>query len=311
MNRALKWLSLATTVIMYIVLQMGALVTNTGSQDGCGESWPLCKGTFLPDLDYATIIELSHRVVSGWAGMLTLVLAVVIWFTQRKHSRMRWAAVTALFFVCLQGGLGAAAVVWPQPKWALALHFGFSLICLSGVVLVTMLLYRKDRSAEHLMAPVPTIYRNWVWYVTGFTYIVAYLGAYVRHLKASLACTGWPLCSGVLIPPLEGSVGANFIHRLAAGLLVVFVIRMVMMTRRMAADRPDLNRAANWALILVLLQVAGGAVMALGYLNLLTQMLHSATISLYWAVLSYMCLQVLPEGEGASSPWTEAPAFDD
>ena len=43
----------------------GALVTKTGSEDGCGASWPLCHGALLPqNLPIATIIELSHRAVS-------------------------------------------------------------------------------------------------------------------------------------------------------------------------------------------------------------------------------------------------------
>ena len=44
----------------------GALVTKTGSEDGCGSSWPLCNGALLPEnLPIQTIIELSHRAVSA------------------------------------------------------------------------------------------------------------------------------------------------------------------------------------------------------------------------------------------------------
>ena len=42
---------------MFVVLVMGATVTNTGSAEGCGRSWPLCNGQFIPEFAVATLIE--------------------------------------------------------------------------------------------------------------------------------------------------------------------------------------------------------------------------------------------------------------
>ena len=55
----LKWLGVLATIIMTFVQLGGALVTKTGSEDGCGSSWPLCNGALLPEnLPIQTIIEL-------------------------------------------------------------------------------------------------------------------------------------------------------------------------------------------------------------------------------------------------------------
>ena len=43
----LKWLGVLATIIMTFVQLGGALVTKTGSEDGCGSSWPLCNGALL------------------------------------------------------------------------------------------------------------------------------------------------------------------------------------------------------------------------------------------------------------------------
>lgn len=48
MLKKLKILSVITTIGMLPLLLGGALVTKTGSADGCGDSWPLCEGEFLP-----------------------------------------------------------------------------------------------------------------------------------------------------------------------------------------------------------------------------------------------------------------------
>ncbi len=295
MHRGLKALSVTATAIMYIVLLMGALVTNSGSADGCGDSWPLCHGTFMPDWDYHAIIEFSHRAVSGLAGLVVLGLAVWAWQAIPRRT-VRWLSAISFGTLVFQGLLGAAAVVWPQPKAVLALHFGISLVCFSAVLLLTVLIFRGDVSAAE-SRPVGGLLQRFVWWVTIYSYGVVYLGAYVRHTRSSLACVGWPLCNGQIIPDLTGPTGANFIHRVAAALLVVLVIRLALLARHHAATQPAVVRAANLALVLVLVQVLSGALFPLGYFNLLTQMLHTAIVTVFWGALSYLSLSVAPDLE--------------
>lgn len=292
MSRSLKALAIAATGIMYVVLLMGALVTTSGSADGCGASWPLCKGTFMPDWDYEAVIEFSHRAVSGGAGLIVIWLAVWAWRALPGRRAVGWLGAISVGTIIFQGLLGAAAVVWPQPKAVLALHFGISLVCFSAVLLLAVLIFRAEQPEES--APVDPQLRNWVWNVTLFTYAVVYMGAYVRHRGASLGCYGWPLCNGELVPSLYGEAGVSFLHRVGAALAVLMVIRLAVMARRLAAGRKDLQFGANLALALILLQVVSGAIMAVGHFNLLTQMLHSAIVTAFWGALSYLCLQVLP-----------------
>lgn len=294
-SRSMKGLAIVATALMYVVLLMGALVTTTGSGQGCGANWPLCQGTFMPEWDYEAIIEFSHRAVTGVAGMAVTGAALWAWYRLRTRPHITWLASLAVGVLVLQSGLGAAAVLWPQPKWMLAAHFGISLICFSAVLLLGVRISQSQTGSEP--APVEPIIKRWVWLVTLFSYGVIYLGALVRHLQASLACKGWPLCNGELLPTLYGPVGANVVHRIGAALLVLMVIRMALMIRRMAPDRRDLMLGSHLAVILILAQVASGAIMALGIFNLLTQMLHSAIVTAFWGALTYLSLQVYPVPE--------------
>lgn len=55
-------------------------------------------------------------------------------------------------------------------------------------------------------------------------YLLVILGGAVKAFGAGPACTGWPLCGGTLLPPLDGLVLLNWAHRtlgLAVGLLAV------------------------------------------------------------------------------------------
>ena len=72
MQRSLKWLAVLTTIGMLLILLGGALVTKTDSGDGCGSSWPLCHGEFIPsEITNELIIELAHRVVTGVVGLMS------------------------------------------------------------------------------------------------------------------------------------------------------------------------------------------------------------------------------------------------
>lgn len=294
MSKRLKWVAVLATVTMYVVLAAGSLVTNSGSAQGCGASWPLCNGKWMPFPlpDIHTLIEFSHRAITGAASFLVLALAIWAWVALRGRA-VKLLAVLSVVFLLLQAALGAMAVIWPQPKAVLAAHFGISLISFASVLLLAVLVFQAGRPAA---APTgaPARVRSWVWTVALIAYGVVYLGAYVRHIGASAACQGWPLCNGELVPPLVGAVGASFVHRLAALLLLIITIRLVVLVQKDAPARPDLVRASYLTLALLLAQVFSGALLVTGHYALGTQMLHSAIVSAFFGALSYLCLQVTP-----------------
>src|SRR5438128_4453731 len=110
----LRWLAGFTTLGMYAVLVMGATVTNTGSAEGCGRSWPLCNGQFVPEFTVATAIEYSHRAVTGIESLLVVALTVAMLSLWRRHTEVVVLALLMLGTLLLQAGLGAGAVLWPQ-----------------------------------------------------------------------------------------------------------------------------------------------------------------------------------------------------
>src|ERR1700730_13568494 len=107
-------LSAATTCGMFLVLVMGAAVTNTGSAEGCGRSWPLCNGQFVPEFTVSTAIEYSHRAVTGIESVLVVALTVAMLSRWRADREGVVLAALMLGTLVLQAGLGAGAVLVPQ-----------------------------------------------------------------------------------------------------------------------------------------------------------------------------------------------------
>lgn len=289
-----KWLGVLASVLMFAVLVMGAAVTNTGSEQGCGRSWPLCHGELIPQMAVSTAIEFSHRAVVGIESILIIALAVVSAYLYWNRLEIRILAPLMVVFLFLQAGLGAWAVMYPQLAAALALHFGVSLMAFASVVLTTAVLFEVEGRDVVRDKALPPHFRATVWGLTGYSYVVVYLGAYVRHAQASLACSGWPLCNHSVVPAFSNSVAVAFAHRIAAFVLALAILGLVVWTQRMQWERPDLYFAAVLALALVILQSLAGAAVVLTHLDLFSALAHAAMVGLMFGCLSYLCMHVLP-----------------
>ena len=67
---AASWGLVAYTIL---IIAWGAWVRISGSGDGCGDHWPLCKGEAVPiGESVKTWIEVSHRYSTALFGLLVL-----------------------------------------------------------------------------------------------------------------------------------------------------------------------------------------------------------------------------------------------
>jgi heme A synthase len=90
------------------VILFGAWVRITGSGNGCGSHWPACNGALVPPAPAEkTLIEYTHRLMSGLSALFALTL--VVWARRLGRPVFR-AALLALFFLIVEAGLGALLV---------------------------------------------------------------------------------------------------------------------------------------------------------------------------------------------------------
>jgi heme a synthase len=295
-------LAFASTIVMFLVLIQGTLVTTTGSADGCGNSWPLCHGEFVPQYTVATAIEYSHRLVVSLASVMIIATAIgALWF-YRQRLEIRIYVPIMVVSLFLQAGLGAAAVKWPQADAVLALHFGVSLVSFASTLLTAILMYEMNGADRLRDRPIPRRLIWAIWGLAGYTYIVVYIGAYVRHSNASLACTDWPLCNGSVFPGFSGPVGVMFGHRVAALVLTILMGALLYWTFKLRANRPDLFWSSVIAFVLLLAQGIGGGLVVLTELDVFATLSHGVIVSLFFGTLSYLCLHALPRPAVARQP---------
>jgi cytochrome c oxidase assembly protein subunit 15 len=102
-------------VCTFALLIAGALVTSNEAALSVPD-WPLSYGTLTPPMVGGIRYEHTHRVIAATVGLLTIVLAVLLW--RREERRwMRNLGFAAIGAVVAQGILGGLTVL-------LYLHYG-------------------------------------------------------------------------------------------------------------------------------------------------------------------------------------------
>ncbi|PER90953.1 COX15/CtaA family protein [Bacillus cereus] len=291
MQRFIKCLAIITSIDLLCVLLGGALVTKTGSQQGCGKSWPLCNGELIPsNLSMETIIELSHRLVSGSAGILVTILCVLSW---KYYSHVRETMPLIFFsilFLIAQALIGAAAVIWGQVSTVLALHFGISLISFASVFLLTILIFEVDKKSNTCLLSLDKKMQFHIYGVTLYCYLVVYSGALVRHEHASLSCPDFPFCSKNRWIPVQYHEWVQMGHRIAAIILACWILYATILAIRQYKDQAVLYCVWITCSIMVTLQGIVGILVIYTEMNLYMSLLHSFFISCLFALLCYLVM---------------------
>lgn len=301
-TKQLKWLSYCTCLIMFLALLGGAVVTKTGSGLECGNEWPLCHGKLIPAYTVGSMIEYTHRLFSGLAGLFSLASMFAFWRYARKRRDLLAYACMTLLFVIVQGGMGALAVIKSQSAAVMALHMGFSLIAFASALMLALGTKRRYESGESELTltdqrqPVSKTFRNLTCFTALYSYIVVYIGAFVSHTDSQGGCSGWPLCNGEWVPELSGGVGIVFTHRIAALLLFILTAALGHLAFWRYKDYLELRVLGVAAVLLCLMQVFSGAAVVYTLNNeklyIFAALAHILLIACLFGVLSYMSVRV-------------------
>lgn len=263
-----SWFTLAYNIA---VILWGTAVRATGSGAGCGSHWPLCNGEVLPrEPRIETIIELTHRVTSGLAGLLVIGLVVLAFRGRPKGHPARRAAVLSLIFILTEGAVGAGLVLFElvadNQSMARALFMG------THLVNTFFLLAFLTLTAHYASGGAPFRWRG-LWVLGLGTLIVAGVSGAVAALGDTILASGQDLS-----PTAHLLIRLRILHpflSVAAGLLVAFLAARAM-------SDPILARPARWTAGLVVAQIVAGVVNVLLLAPVWMQIVHLLLADLLW-----------------------------
>jgi cytochrome c oxidase assembly protein subunit 15 len=174
----------ATLCFFVIVVLEGAVVRATSSGAGCGKNWPLCNGQILPHHpQLATIIEFTHRSLTGIAsGMFAVLIAWTFYATPKKHPA-RLASIVAGILLLIEGALGAVLVLGGYVEknasdarvFVQGIHFTNTMLLLAAATVVPVLLGKARTIAAKQGLKTPMFLALLATLVTGATGSVAAL----------------------------------------------------------------------------------------------------------------------------------------
>lgn len=304
-------LCLIVCVVVFGLIVVGGVVRATDSGDGCPD-WPLCHGKLIPKTDKHTLIEYSHRATASVAGALVLAIAVWAWRSYRNVPRIFYPAVLTFLLVLFQAGLGGAAVLNDLAAEIVMVHLGTALIILALLALITTTSFDLDRPLARPRVSMTT--GRVALLASAGTMLLMLIGAYIAVADYSLACSGWPLCNGEVVPSSDAtSVHMNFGHRSLAATLGLVVLGLVWLTWRGRREAPLAFVLAIGALVLYGTQVLIGAA------NIWTEIAdevsaaHLAFGTLLWLTLAVLNIRIhglyewLPRSSGESAAPDLAP----
>jgi heme a synthase len=278
-------LALITAAATFPLIFMGGLVTSHGagmSVPDWPNSWGYNMFTFPPSKWVGGILfEHTHRLAGAGVGLLSILLVIVAWSTDRRRW-VRWTAIAVLLAVCVQGYIGGQRVV--RSNTNLAIVHGCTahlLFCFMAAFCVMTSRFWTDRRD---IAPTPAIRKVRLLALITVTILLMQLivGAIMRHSDAGLAIPDFPTSYGHLLPPTNidaafrqeaihrfgTELGLNrvtlfqiwihFAHRVGATLVTISVVALAATIFLRLRRQPAFTRPALAVLALLVIQVTLG-----------------------------------------------------
>lgn len=304
-------LCVVTCAVIFGLIVIGGVVRATDSGEGCPD-WPLCHGKLIPKTDKHTLIEYSHRATASVAGGLVLAILVWSWRSYRNVPRIFYPAVVTFVLVLFQAGLGGAAVLNDLAAEIVMVHLGTALFILALLTLITTASIDLTRPLARPRV-TPRVGRLALIASAG-TLILMLIGAYVAVADYSLACSGWPLCNGDVIPGSDAtSIQVHFGHRAVAAILGLVIVGLVWQVSRARREAPLAFALALVVLALYAIQVLIGAANVWTRVADEVSAAHLAFGTLLWLTLAIFNIRVhglyewLPRSSGQPAPRDLAP----
>jgi len=274
---------------MVLVILEGAFVRATGSGAGCGNHWPLCNGDFFPHHPrLATIIEYTHRSMTGFCTTLVAVLIGWTFFARPRGDRARRAVVWSGVLLITEALLGALLVKGGYVESNASnmrvgmqcIHFTNTMLLLAAIT-VTWWWLRDRTEPTHL-----SLYaRPAAWLALASTVIVGATGS-----VAALADTLFPSTSlqAALLQDFASNspllIRMRWVHPATALIGLACAVWLALQLR---------SRLGGWVLVLIATQLCLGAADVLLLAPTWMQLLHLLGADLYWIALVAACATVL------------------
>ena len=317
--RTFRRLLVAASIMVYIVIVIGGIVRATGFGGACGE-WPLCEGALMPSLTLESAVAYLHRLDTF---LLVLVLGAAFILSMRRYRSEPWLhlpLLSALILLIAQIIIGGIIVLRGLPVQLTSLHLGLSLLFQALILVPAVITYYQESGAKtpasetgshsppdlHLQFRSPFARLSLL--TLGAVFLLLVSGTLVSGSSSGVACSGWPLCDGSLLPNTTAG-WINLVHRVIVALTGVLVALQTIQAWRTQRSQTPVLVAATAAGVLFFSQALMGAYKVIHGYPVYMISLHEATAVAVWSALVVQVVAVGMSARSAEQERQEAAAW--
>jgi protoheme IX farnesyltransferase len=279
------WFVLAYNIV---VILWGVFLRASKSGDGCGQHWLTCHGEIIPSaLEMKTVIEFSHRITSGLAFIAVLILVIWAFRAFSKGSILRKTSLISFIFIITEALVGAGLVLTgntaetltaARPFWMIG-HLTNTFILLAFLSLTAW--FASGGKPFNFKAEPKVL----------ILLMLAITGIFFVGMTGSVAAL-----SNMLFPSQSLAEGLQqdfsstshillrlrIFHPISSIAVGVFLIFLAGWLRKQEQNDLWINRWSNALSLLVLLQIAFGAVTLLTGAPIIMQLIHLFLADAVW-----------------------------
>jgi heme A synthase len=299
MNTSTRFVRFAWGVLIYnlLVILWGAYVRASGSGAGCGSHWPLCNGDVIPRAQYVeTLVEFTHRLTSGVALILVVIMTVWAYRAYPKHP-VRLGAAISLFFIITEALVGAGLVLFGLTgdndsvarAVVITIHLVNTFLLLAGLTLTIW--WASGGAALRLRGQG----------IVGSLLGVGIVGTLVVGMAGAVTALGdtlfLPSSTGEVLQQASSST-VHFLQRLRIvhpALAVVLSVYLVAVAWFVRSQRhsPITRRLALAVIALLVIQLGAGVLNVWLHVPIWMQLTHLLLADLQWIALIGLTASVL------------------
>jgi len=281
--------------------------------------WPTSYGhqmfSFpLSDMIGGIFYEHGHRMIATVVGLMTLILAFTIYYTDHRL----WLKKTAFFalgLVIIQGLFGGLTVLLFLPTPVSVIHALLAQTFLMVTILISygLSIERANRilneKTDYKVLRFPT------YLVTSLVYIQLIIGALMRHTQSGLAIPDFPLSGGYIIPTFNqemlntiqsmqfesglpfvtlSQIIIHYFHRIGALTVAISVGWLTWKIVQSKISNERIYRLAGLLITLLIIQITLGAFTIWSVKEPFITSIHVVNGTVILGVSTLLILRVLP-----------------
>jgi heme A synthase len=299
-----RFAKFAWLVVAYnlMVIVWGAYVRASKSGDGCGSHWPLCNGEVIPLAPTVkTLVEFSHRLSSGLALLLTVVLVVWAFRAFARREPVRRFAAWAMVFMLLEAAIGAGLVLFEMvaENKSMGRALWMSAHLVNTFLLIAMLTF---------VAWAASTKQQTRWRGQGgihWLFLSAIFGTLILGVSGAVAALGgtlFPVTSlaeGLkqdLSPTAHILIRLRFFHPFIAAAVGTLLMLTALAARKLRPGK-ETRMFSTSLIILVLAQLGAGLLNLLLHAPIWLQLVHLLLSDLIWLALALLGFNALAQRE--------------